>query len=454
MSVLTLPVQDVLLNEESEMALIGSVFINPVAFDYVAPIIESSQAFFLIKHQYIWDAITDIKAKNEPVDDVIVIADKLESRNQLDVIGGRAYLLQLANTVGTHTNATVYAEIVQRLYIRRKIAQASDEIKAIAHDTDIDIDKVTALSEDVLFRAGGTRQVKFGGRAADVMNELYEQFESMLKDDRTIPGLSTGIIALDDVMLGFEPEQLSIWAGRPGMGKSSAFISFVYHRARLGEFVLFFSSEMSKEKVMMRLWSMDSGIPVKRLKIPRLMNANERKKATESWGRVGAFDLFIDDTPNPQPRHVRTMTKIYMERYGLKVIFVDGIYTMRPNRDLKSQVLNVGSISADLREIARFFSIHVATTHQLSRKVEERQDKRPMLSDLRDSGQLEQDADKVVFLYRDEMYNDASERPGQIDFITAKHRDGATGTCSAYFNKEIMRVQNGSFHRVDLSDLD
>lgn len=445
--------QDFLGSEEAEMAVLGSILIDPSQYDHVSMHIDSMESFYFLKHGYIWDAMTRLVEKNEPID-MLTLAERLEQSGKLDDIGGRAYIVNLSNHMGTSIHAMVYAELVSRLCTRRRILQATERIKQLAYTTDIDLHDVQAQAEDLLLSSYSKSRNQFGGWSHEIISELYEDFEQMLMHPDSVPGIPTGLRDLDHLMLGFEAEQLSIWAGRPGMCKTSTFVSIVYNRCESGDMVLVFSSEMSRKQLTRRLWSMVSGVPLAKIKNPRLASPQERHRITQAISRVAEYKLFVDDTPEPKPSHVRAMTKIYKDRYDIQYILVDGIYKMKPNRKHETHNLDVGSISSDLREIARSFHIHVAATHQLSRAVDSRQDKRPVLSDLRDSGEIEQNADKVIFLYREEVYNEATEFPNVIDFIVAKHRDGQTGVVSAYFEKTLTRVMNASVHRVDLSDLE
>lgn len=445
-------IHDQLFSNKSERIVLGSILIDPDGFSFASQHISNHRDFYLLRHASIWQAMERIVMRNENLDHVLV-AEELEAMKELDTIGGRTYLFDMTLDIGTSIYIVPHSALIARLAERRNWLRAADRIKVHAMNLSIPIGEARGLADSQWQDAIGGAELKRGAWAHELADEMYDAFAKTFdKDARSC--ISTGLRALDDIIIGYEPSQLSIYAGRPGMGKSSAILTMALAACRAGESVPIFSSEMSKKQVYNRLVAMIAGVEVQKVKNGKLLTLSESHRVTDAFREIKTFNLFIDDTSKPMPRHIRAVTKLLVQRQNTKFILVDGIYIMTPNRQYKNQVEAVGSIVDDLRDIARTYDIHVAATHQLSRAVENRKNKRPVLSDLRDSGVVEQTADKIIFLYRDEVYNTATESPNVIDFIVAKHRDGETGTASAYFDGKHVRILNGKIEKHSLSELD
>jgi replicative DNA helicase len=253
---------------------------------------------------------------------------------------------------------------------------------------------------------------------------------------------------------GFQKSDLIVFAGRPGMGKTSWLLTVAINAARAGQRVAIFTMEMGVEQMVQRLVAMESGINVQDLRLANL-STTDQSRFTEVIGRISEYPIFIDDTPAMSPMEMRTKCRRLQHEYGLDMIIVDYMQLMNAGKAYENnRVQEISFISRNMKELARELNVPLISAAQLSRAVEQRQDKRPVLSDLRESGSIEQDSDIVMFLYRDEVYNEATEFPNQADVLVAKHRNGPTGVISLYFEKRLTKFMDAVSHNVDLSDLE
>lgn len=604
-------------SQEAEEAVIGSILIEPAAYISVAAFLKPLD-FFLVRHQYIWQAFERLNGRGEPIDH-ITLAEELENMQMLDTIGGRAYIIQLANNTGTSMYAEVYGRLVERTSIRRKLMVTADEIKKLAMDEKLNIDTVVSEAESKLFTVTETQVKRDFVPMWDALSDYYDRMEYMLQHRTEAVGLPTGYRDLDTLLGGFQKSDLLIIAARPGMGKCSrrdttiqtslgsfeiqalkpknvsgemddeggiyypleidvltyegmkktshfydaglkpclklttktgknisaththplmvidhygdkawkalaeiqigAYVAiqdfrptqkngfatadellpngFVWdeivsieddglqhcydlvvpevhsyiangivshntswllttamNTARFGARVAIFTMEMGVEQLIQRMVAMETGINVQKLRLAKL-SPQEASRFTEAVGRISNYHIFIDDSPAISPMEMRTKVRRLKHEYGLDLIIVDYMQLMNAGGTFENnRVQEISLISRSLKEMARELNVPLISAAQLSRAVEQRQDKRPVLSDLRESGSIEQDSDIVMFLYRDEIYNEATEFPNQADVIIAKHRNGPTGTVSLYFEKSLTKFMDASVHRVDLSGLE
>jgi replicative DNA helicase len=439
-------------SQEAEEAVIGSILIDPAAFISVAAFLKSND-FFMLRHQYIWQAFERLNTRAEPIDH-ITLAEELENMQVLDTIGGRAYIIQLANNTGTSMYAEVYGRLVERTSIRRKLMVTADEIKKLAMDEKLNIDTVVSEAESKLFTVTEAQVKRDFVPMWDALSDYYDRMEYMLQHRTEAVGLPTGYRDLDTLLGGFQKSDLLIIAARPGMGKTSWLLTTAMNTARFGARVAIFTMEMGVEQLIQRMVAMETGINVQKLRLAKL-SPQEASRFTEAIGRISNYHIFIDDSPAISPMEMRTKVRRLKHEYGLDLIIVDYMQLMNAGGTFENnRVQEISLISRSLKEMARELNVPLISAAQLSRAVEQRQDKRPVLSDLRESGSIEQDSDIVMFLYRDEIYNEATEFPNQADVIVAKHRNGPTGTVSLYFEKSLTKFMDASVHRVDLSGLE
>ncbi len=438
---------------EAEQALLGAILLQPRAFLSIAAFLEGDD-FFLKRHEYIWTALHRLHERNEAID-YVTLSRELQDMSVLDEIGGQAYLTSLVNNTPSSVHAEVYGRLVERTAIRRKMLAATDEIRRLALDEELPIDKVISDAEQALFTVSNSQIKREFVPISNAVSDYYDEMEKLLAAGEGMVGWPTGFRALNDLLGGFQKSDLIVFAGRPGMGKTSWILTVALNLARHGARVALFTMEMGVEQMVQRLISMETGIRIQQLRTANL-SAREHSRFTEAIGRISNLPIFIDDTPSITPTEMRTKSRRLQHEYGLDVIMVDYMQLMSAGKAYENnRVQEISYISRSLKGLARELSVTVLSTAQLSRAVEQRQDKRPQLSDLRESGSIEQDADAVMFLYRDEVYNpDTTEFPNQADVLLSKHRHGPTGTIQLYFEKSIMKFMDVNMQRVDLSNLD
>lgn len=447
-------------SQEAEESTLGSIFIDPTQLILIKAFLKADD-FFLLRHQYIYASMLRVQDRNEPVD-LITVAEDLENFGHLTNIGGRAYLVQLLNNTGMSFYAEVYARLVERTSIRRKLMSAADKIKQLATDETKDIDTIISESDRLLIQAS-ERQAVNGQWLHEALSDLYDKTEYLMMNERK-SAYPTGFRDLDGILGGgVETPDLTIVAGRPAMGKSSFIISWIYNllnwMIETGERFTIFAgtTETNTEQFTRRLVSIASGVMDIKIRTGKL-KPEEAGKFTEQIGQLSKHLIYIDDTTGMTPLQLESSLSMLRRQHNCKICFMDGIYEMKTgyakldNSD--SETAKYGRIAKDLKAIAKNQHMPVIATHQLNRGVENRSDKRPRLSDLRASGDIEQAADKVLFLYRDEYYNEDTEFPNQADVIIAKQRNGATGTVALYFEKTLTKFMNATVHKVDLTDLE
>ncbi|MFN2245437.1 MAG: replicative DNA helicase, partial [Anaerolineae bacterium] len=376
--------------------------------------------------------------RREPID-LLTVCDELERREQLDEVGGPAFITALTNAVPTSIHAEHYARIVERTATRRRLIDAAGQIAALAYQEADDVDEVVDRAEQVLFGVSERRVARELVPIKQVLSKYYDRVEYLTRHRGELIGIPTGYGRIDKLLGGLQRSDLVILAARPSVGKTSLALGFALNAAKkYGQRIAFFSLEMSNEQVIQRLISSETGIDAQRLRRGEIEQ--------DEWGRFmkAASDLaeiyfFIDDTPGASALELRTKARRLHAEVGVDLIVVDYLQLMRGDYRSENRVQEISSISRALKALARELNVPVLALSQLSRSVESRSDKRPILSDLRESGALEQDADVVMFIYRDEMYNDNTEWPNIADIMIAKHRNGPTGTVQLYFRKELAQ---------------
>ena len=440
-------------SQEAEEAVIGAVLVNPTAFLNVASFLRADD-FFLTRHRNIWTAIERLHDRNDAID-YLTVMQELKDLGWLDEIGGPAYLTHLINNTPTSVHAEVYGRLVERASVRLRLLQAADKIKEIARNEELTIETVLGEAESQLFTVSDNQIKREFVPLWQAVSEYYDQMELLLQNKTETIGIPTGFRALDELLGGFQKSDLLVFAGRPGMGKTSFLLTVALNAARMGARIGLFTMEMGVEQMVQRLISMETGINMQKLRLARL-TPQENARFTEAVGRLANLNLYIDDTPAQSPVQIRTKSRRLMHEHGLDFVMIDYMQLMSAGRGFENnRVQEISYISRSLKELARELNVPVLSAAQLSRAVEQRQDKRPVLSDLRESGSIEQDSDAVMFLYRDEVYNpETTEFPNQADIILAKHRNGPTGTISLYFERSITKFMDVSVRQVNLSDLE
>ncbi len=438
-------------SQEAEEAVLGAVLINDDSFLSVASFLRAED-FFILRHGYIWEAMVRISERSERID-FVTVQDELRALGHLDDVGGPAFLLQLINSTPTSINAEIYGRLVERAAIRRRLMKAADQIKGLALEEDLPIEKVTSEAEARLFEVTERNLRRDLVPMQEALAEYFDRIEYLMQHPDEPLGLPTGFRDLDELLGGMQRSDLLIFAGRPGMGKTSFLLSVALNAAKLGGRVAIFTMEMASDQIVQRFVAMETGINTQRLRTGQL-SQQEWARFVQATGRMANLRIFIDDTPAINPLQMRTKCRRLLHEYGLDLVIVDYMQLMNAGGGYENnRVQEISYISRSLKELARELNVPVFSAAQLSRAVESRHDKRPVLSDLRESGSIEQDADIVTFLYRDVVYNEATEFPNKADIIVAKHRNGPTGTVSLHFERSLTKFSDARTGTIDLSHL-
>jgi replicative DNA helicase len=426
-------------NVEAEEAVLGSILINPEALFDVATFLKAED-FFLVKNGWVWDSIMALHERREPID-FLTVTDELERQGRLQEVGGPVYISQLMDTVPSSIHAEAYGRIVEQTALRRRLLGAASEVAQLAYDEKENIELVLDRAEQALFSVSERRLTRDVQPIKDIVTRYYDHIQELSERDDALLGVPTGFGLIDKLLGGLQRSDLIIIAGRPGMGKTGLMLNIALTAARRHrKRVALFSLEMSDEQLVGRLVAAETGIDSQRLRRGALTQS-EWHLFAEATGRLGETMIFIDDTPSITPLQLRTKCRRLYAEYGLDLIVLDYLQLMSSDFRNDNRVQEISYISRQLKGLARELNIPVLAAAQLSRAVEQRQVKRPMLSDLRESGSIEQDADVVMFIYRDEYYNEATDKPNIAEINIAKHRNGPTDMVELYFKKELAQFR-------------
>ena len=437
---------------EAEQAVLGSIIIEPERFNAISGII-SGEDFFFAKHKHIWEGFQRLTERKDAVD-YITIQNELGDMGVIDSIGGKKYLDELTNGLATKENAEVYAKMVWRASIRRKLLDASNSINKAALDESLPIEKVIEATEQSVLSVSDTNNKQDFISLQDALSQYFEKIESLIDEDKGLIGIPTGFNPLDKLLGGFQKSDMVVFAGRPGMGKTSWLLTVAAGCARLGQRIAVFTMEMGAEQIVQRLISMETGITVQQLRRADI-SQQEYSLLIEAIGRLSRLPIYIDDTSAITPLDMIIKCRRLQHEHGLDMVLVDYMQLMSAGSAYSNnRVQETSFISRSLKGLARDLNVVMLSAAQLSRAVEQRLDKRPILSDLRDSGTIEQDADAVMFIYRDEVYHpETTELPNVADVTLAKHRHGPVGTVQLYFDKQITKFKDVVLHKIDMNDL-
>ncbi|KUK67629.1 MAG: replicative DNA helicase [candidate division WS6 bacterium 36_33] len=425
-------------NIEVEQSLLGCMLVDKDAIITVSGWL-APEHFYDDRHVQIYSSILDLFNEGLPVD-LITLTDKLKKQKKLSAVGGRTYIADLATMVATSAHAEEYGQIIKESATRRGLISAARNITEMAYKEDVGIDEVIDTSEKQVFDVAQSGTRTNFVHIKDLLKDAYERAERADKDEAYL-GISTGFKDLDDLLGGFQKSDLIILAARPSVGKTALALDMMRHAALVeGKTVAFFSLEMSKTQIMDRLLGMQSGIPFWEIRTGRLSDKKFVKLA-DTMGELADGNIFIDDQAGQHINALRTKARRLALEKGLDIIFVDYLQLMHGNSK-ESRTLEVGEISQGLKNIAKELDIPVVGLSQLSRAIEQRQSRRPQLSDLRESGSIEQDADVVMFIDREEIWDPETENKGVADLIVAKHRNGPTGLVKLAFINEIASFRN------------
>lgn len=434
---------------EAEEAVLGSLLIDPDAIYEVSTFLYPD-AFYKVQNRWIYESMLSLNERREPLD-LLTLTEELRRREQLEEAGGEAYIINLINAVPTSINARHYGRLVEAASTRRKLINAASTIANYAYDEVEDINIVIDRSEQALFSVSEKRTTRDLVPIRQLTREYLERIEALNEQGSDVIGVPTGFTDLDRLLGGLNKSDLLILAARPGMGKTSLQNAIALTAAtRYGKRVAIFNLEMSGEQLVQRMLSAETRIDSQRLRRGQLYE-HEWPIFMEAIGRLSETRIFIDDTPSITPNQLRTKCRRLYAEHGLDLIMIDYLQLMNSERSNNNRVQEISEISRGLKGLARELDVPVLAAAQLSRAVEQRQDKRPLLSDLRDSGSIEQDADIVMFIYRDEYYHpDTTERPNIAELAIAKHRHGPTGTIDLYWHSKLATFRNLQRQEINL----
>lgn len=427
-----------------EASLLGCILIDADAIVKVADTIRSID-FYDARHRVIYEACLRLYEAQSPID-IITLSEELKADGKLHEIGGVSYLTDLGNQVPTAIHAEQYAAIVSTKSIRRRLITASNEIAQIGFDEKRTIAELVEEAERKLFEVSNQHVKNDIISMEQILADSFERLDSLHKDKGSIRGIPTGYKDLDNLLAGFQRSDLIILAARPSMGKTALALNFAQNVAvDAKKAVLIFSLEMSKEQLVDRLLSSEAGVNSWNLRTGNLSDA-DFEKIGHAMGLLSEAQLYIDDTPGITVNELRTKARREAHKRELGLIVIDYLQLMSGGARFSgsdNRVQEVSEISRGLKGIARELNVPVLALSQLSRSVESRSPQIPQLADLRESGSIEQDADVVVFLYRDDYYNpEESDKPNIMDVLIRKHRNGPTGKVELYFDRERQKIRS------------
>lgn len=440
-------------NIEAEQSFLGSLLLDKDAMVRVADLL-APEDFYVDKHRRVFEAMLDLYRRSEPID-LLSLGNRLEEKKELEMIGGRAELMSLANAVPTASHVVHYGEIIQKKATLRRLIQAAGDITSLGYEQEEDVEAVLDRAEQRLFNVSQKFLKRTFTPIRDVLTDAFERIDELHREKGTLRGVGTGYPDLDSQLGGLQKSDLIILAARPSCGKTSLALDMARHAAVKHKIhVGIFSLEMSKEQLVDRLICAEANVDLWRMRTGKLSDRgtdDDFPRIGHALGVLSEAPIFIDDSASANIMEIRTKARRLQMEHGLGLMVVDYLQLMESRtKSIENRVQEVAEITRGLKAIARELNIPVIAISQLSRKVEERPNKRPQLADLRESGTIEQDADLVCFVYREEYYSpEKVEAQGRALVIIAKQRNGPIGDVHLSFNKECTRFDNPAFDEPD-----
>jgi replicative DNA helicase len=430
-------------NRQAEEAVLGAVLIDSEAYFNVSQFLVADD-FYIVRNRWIWETFVRLHEKRTPVDFLTVTQD-LEQQSRLAEVGGPAYLLALINQTPSALNAEAYAHLIEDNSLRRKMLAAANDLAKLAYDQKQSIDTVIDEAEKSIFTISEKRVRHDLQPIQQVLSQVYDRIDTLSQSADEIMGVPTGLIDLDKLLGGLQKSDLLIIAGRPGMGKTGFMLSVMKNAAqKYKKHVAMFSLEMSAEQLVQRLIAQETGIDTQRLRTGKLTE-EEWPLFTHAVEVLADTHIFLDDTPAITPMQLRTKCRRLHMEYELDLVIIDYVQLMSGDVRTDNRVQEVSYISRNLKILARELNVPVLAAAQLSRAVEQRSDKKPVLSDLRESGSIEQDADVVMFINRPDALEKDSPKFNLAEIIVAKHRNGPThGGIELVFLNNLARFDNAA----------
>ena len=440
-------------NNEAEQSVLGSILLEPTALISAMEFLQTND-FYRRSHQLIFQVMTDLNENNEEID-IITVADRLENIKQLEDVGGTAYLAELSNIVPTAANIEYYAKIVEERALLRRLIAASQDIITRTYEESDDVTNILDMAEQKILEVSERKNRSGFLEISKVLRDSMEEIDNLYQNDEEITGLSSGYRALDLMTAGLHEDELIILAARPGVGKTAFALNVAQNIGTASdENIAIFSLEMGATQLVNRMLCAEGTINANNLRTGQL-SEEEFEKLFVAMGSLSNANIFIDDTQGIRVSEIRAKARRLMqEEGGIGLIIIDYLQLIEGSGQ-ESRQQEVSAISRQLKKLAMELSVPVIAISQLSRSVEQRQDKRPILSDLRESGSLEQDADIVAFLYREDYYRDEegdeedADEDNVVEVLIEKNRSGARGTVKLLFIKEYNKFSSLSYYPED-----
>jgi replicative DNA helicase len=429
-------------NLEAEQSILGSILLENSAINSVLEFL-SKDDFYSEAHRKIFRVMVELSDKNEPVD-IITLSNALRDKNLLDSVGGTAYLASLVDNVPSAANAANYAKIAKEKAILRGLIGSATEIITSCYDTGTDVDQILDRAEQSIFEISENKVRPAFHPIREIVKDSFRSIEDLYSRKELITGVPTGFEKIDDLTSGLQKSDLIIVAGRPSMGKTAFALNIAQFAAMETQTaVAIFSLEMSKEQLVFRLLASEAKVDSQRLR-KGFLGETDWPKLTTAAGRLSEAPLFIDDTPAITVLEMKAKSRRLKADAGLGLIVVDYIQLMRAGGYRDNREQEISEISRSLKALAKELKVPVIALSQLNRKVEDRTNRRPQMADLRESGAIEQDADVIAFIYRDEVYNKSEDNPekGTAEIIIGKQRNGPTGTVKLAFLEKFTSFEN------------
>ena len=428
-------------NIEAEQAVLGAMLIKKEAIAEVQEILQPDD-FYREAHRIVYEAMVQLQNNDEAVD-LVTLTEQLRKSEQLDKIGGLAFITQLANAVPTAANVVYHAKIVKEKAELRSLINAATAIASAAYEDNTDVENIMDDAEKKILAVANRQNGGAFESMKSIVMRTFERINVLYESKCGLTGISSGFKDLDKLTAGLQKSDLILVAARPSMGKTAFTLNIASYVGTHGGKVAFFSLEMSKEQLMQRMLCAEGGIDATKLRTGQL-DTQEWNKLVHVADTLSRAPIYIDDTAGITVMELRSKARRLKAEHGLDLIIIDYLQLMqgRPSKNGDNRQQEISEISRSLKALARELDVPVIALSQLSRSVESRQIKKPMLSDLRESGSLEQDADIVMFLYREDYYDKDTENKNITDIIVAKHRNGPVDTISLFFQKEYTKFRD------------
>lgn len=431
---------------EAEQSLLGALLIDQEAIVRIADSLTSDD-FYKNTHRIIYETMEELYEKREPID-ILSLSNRLQERGQLDTVGGRSYLASLANTVPTSSHVVTYAHIIQRKATLRRLLHAASNITELGYQETEDVESLLDQAEQTLFTVSQRHLKRTFISITDVLTETFDRIDELHKQSGKLRGVRTHFTDLDSVLAGLQKSDLIILAARPSVGKTTFALDIARNVAtKSKEAIGIFSLEMSKEQLVDRLLCSEANVDLWKMRTGRLTDQGDNddfSRINRAMGVLAEAKIFIDDSANANIMEIRTKARRLQSEHGLGLIVIDYLQLMEGRSRSENRVQEVSEISRNLKAIARELNVPVLALSQLSRSVESRDSHVPRLSDLRESGSIEQDADVVLFIYRESLYQQtvAPDKANIAEIIIAKHRNGPTGKIKLFFDSSNVTFRN------------